>query len=79
MPTWGWALLLKPLAAVGVAFVYYVVVYKGSRFIGRFITNKRLRDFLFRERGRHDAGRSASTRDKPGSSADDFRSLPRGD
>ena len=33
------------------AFGYYVVVYRGSHLIGRFIPNGRLKEWLFRERG----------------------------
>lgn len=48
------ALLFKPLLLVGFVFAYYLIVYKGSHFIGRFIKNPKLYDFLFRERGVYD-------------------------
>lgn len=50
--SWWIVLLLKPIFAVLVAVAYYLTVYRGSLFIGRFITNRRLYEFLFRERGR---------------------------
>lgn len=50
--SWWIVLLLKPIFAVFVAVAYYFTVYRGSLFIGRFIKNRRLYDFLFRERGR---------------------------
>lgn len=50
--SWWIVLLLKPIFAVALAVAYYLTVYRGSLFIGRFIKNRRLHDFLFRERGR---------------------------
>ena len=51
MEAWVAALLLKGAAIVLLAFGYYAVVYKGSHFIGRFIPDGRVKDWLFRERG----------------------------
>lgn len=51
MEAWVIALLMKGAAIVLLAFGYYVVVYRGSRLIGRFIPNGRLTEWLFRERG----------------------------
>lgn len=48
---WALAVLLKLPIAVALALAYYVVVYRGSLWLGRFIKNPRLYDFLFRERG----------------------------
>lgn len=64
MTAWSWGLLLKPLIAVGILAAYYLVVYRGSRTIGRFIKNDRLYDFLFRERGRNDPGYGTRPSDK---------------
>ena len=50
------ALLMKGAAIVLLAFCYYVVVYKGSHLIGRFIPDGKVKEWLFRERG--DAGTS---------------------
>lgn len=68
MTEWVTALLLKGVAGVAILFAYYVVVYRGSHFIGRFITNRKLYDFLFRERWHEDrsqgpAGRTGTGRD----------------
>lgn len=52
---WLLALLLKPLFVVGFVYAYYLIVYRGSLWLGRFITNPSLFDFLFRERGGFDA------------------------
>lgn len=60
MDSWAMALLMKGVAAVGIAAAYYVVVYRGSHLIGRFIKNPRLYDFLFRERW-HERRRSDAT------------------
>lgn len=62
MSEWIVALLLKSVAAVVIAFAYYVIVYRGSHFLGRFIKNPKLYDFLFRERGHSDPSRSAALR-----------------
>ncbi len=43
---------------VALVFAYYVVVYKGSHLIGRFIPEGKVKEWLFRERG--DTGTSAS-------------------
>ena len=51
MENWVLALLLKGVAVVILAFGYYVVVYKGSHFIGRFIPDGKVKEWLFRERG----------------------------
>lgn len=51
------ALLVKPLAAIAIVWLYYVFVYKGSHFLGRFIKNEKLYQFLFRERGDEDPRR----------------------
>lgn len=50
--SWWIVLLLKPIFAVALALVYYLTVYRGSLLIGRLIKNRRLYEFLFRERGR---------------------------
>jgi hypothetical protein len=49
--TWALALLFKGLIAVAIVAAYYVVVYRGSLWLGTFIKNPRLYDWLFRERG----------------------------
>lgn len=54
---WIFALLVKPLSVVALVFLYYVIVYKGSHFIGWFIPEGRIKQALFRERG----SRHAST------------------
>lgn len=51
MENWVLALLLKGVAVVILAFGYYVVVYKGSHLIGRFIPDGKVKEWLFRERG----------------------------
>lgn len=51
MEAWVIALLMKGAAIVLLAFGYYVVVYRGSHMIGRFIPNGRIKEWLFRERG----------------------------
>lgn len=51
MEAWVIALLMKGAAVVLLAFGYYVVVYRGSHLIGRFIPNGRIKEWLFRERG----------------------------
>ena len=51
MQAWWVALLFKGVAAVAILFAYYVVVYRGSHFIGRFIPDGKFKDALFRERG----------------------------
>lgn len=51
MDGWVLALLLKGSAVVLLALFYYVVVYKGTQLLGRFIPEGRIKDFLFRERG----------------------------
>jgi hypothetical protein len=78
MDGWQWSLLLKPFAVVLLVAGYYVFVYRGSHLLGRFIPNGRLKDFLFRERGRYDAGHAPGARDQASRSADHLRSLPRG-
>lgn len=51
MENWVLALLMKGAAIVLLVFLYYVVVYKGSHFIGRFIPDGKVKEWLFRERG----------------------------
>ena len=51
MEGWVIALLVKGLSLVALAFAYYVVVYKGSHLIGKFIPEGKIKDFLLRERG----------------------------
>lgn len=51
MEAWVAALLMKGAAIVLLAFGYYVVVYKGSHFLGRFIPDGKFKEWLFRERG----------------------------
>lgn len=58
MEAWVIALLVKGVTLIALAFAYYVVVYKGSHLIGRFLPNGKLKEFLFRERG--SAGASPS-------------------
>lgn len=53
---WLLALLLKPLFVVGFAFAYYLLIYRGSLWLARFIPDP-LFSFLFRERGRFDPRR----------------------
>jgi hypothetical protein len=62
MDNWLVTLLVKGVAAVLIGAAYYVFVYRGSHFIGRFIKNPKLHDFLFRERWHEDSGRSAALR-----------------
>jgi hypothetical protein len=64
MQSWVVALLLKGVAAIAVAFAYYVIVYRGSHVLGRYIKNPKLYDFLVRERGREGAGSPADTRER---------------
>lgn len=56
MLSWLLALLIKPLFVGAFALAYYVVVYRGSHWLGRFIPDP-LFDFLFRERGCFDPRR----------------------
>lgn len=56
MEGWLIALLMKGSAVVLLAFLYYVFVYKGSHFLGRFIPDGKIKDALFRERGDTGAG-----------------------
>lgn len=77
MDAWSWGLLLKPLAAVVIAALYYFFIYRGSHLIGRFIKNDRLYDFLFRERGRNDPGYGTRPSDKRRSVSNDRRPVPR--
>lgn len=51
MENWLIAVLLKGAAVVLLAFLYYVVVYKGSHLLGRFIPDGKIKEALFRERG----------------------------
>lgn len=51
MENWVLALVLKGAAVLLLAFCYYVVVYRGSHFLGRFIPDGKLKEWLFRERG----------------------------
>lgn len=51
MSGWLLALAMKSVAVLGLAFAYYVVVYRGSQWLGRFIPEGRLKEALFRERG----------------------------
>lgn len=51
MDNWVIAVFLKGAAVVLLALLYYVFVYKGSHFLGRFIPDGKWKDFLFRERG----------------------------
>lgn len=60
MSSWVWAIFLKSAAVVLLAFVYWVVVYKGSHLLGLFIPNGKFKDFLFRERG--DSGTTPATK-----------------
>ncbi|SDQ41919.1 hypothetical protein SAMN05216569_1053 [Pseudoxanthomonas sp. CF125] len=60
MDNWVIAVFMKAAAIVLLAFVYWVVVYKGSHFLGRFIPNGKFKDFLFRERG--DSGPSPAAK-----------------
>ncbi len=75
MTAWHWALLLKPLGALLIIAAYYVVVYKGSHLLGRFIPNGKVKEFLFRERGRYDAGNPANARNHAGGNTHYLRSL----
>lgn len=54
MDSWTLALLLKPLAVVALAALYYFTVYKGVKALERIFPSGRLKTFLFRERGRYD-------------------------
>lgn len=51
MDNWVIAIFLKGAAVLLLAFLYYVFVYRGSHFLGRFIPAGKWKDFLFRERG----------------------------
>lgn len=59
MDSWVIAVFMKGAAVVLLAFLYYVFVYKGSHFLGRFIPDGKWKEFLFRERG--DSGTAPST------------------
>ena len=48
---WWVVLLLKPLAVLVVSFVYWLIVYRGSHWLDRFIPAGKLKAALFRERG----------------------------
>lgn len=79
MDSWLVALLVKGVATVAIVFLYYVFVYKGSHLIGRFITNDRLYDFLFRERGKYDAGYGTRPSEQRRKSANNRTALTRRD
>lgn len=53
---WIIALLIKGVSMMGLVFVYYWTVYKGSLWIGRLIPQGPFKTFLFRERGRCGSG-----------------------
>lgn len=61
---WATALLLKLPIAVVIALLYYLIVYRGSLWLGRYIKSPRLYDFLFRERGRQGPTRPADPRQR---------------
>lgn len=65
MEPWLIAILVKVPAVVAIAFLYYVLVYKGSHFIGRFIPEGRLKEWLFRERGSTGPGGRGELRKRP--------------
>lgn len=58
MEGWVIALLMKSGAVLGLAFFYWMIVYKGSKALCRLFPDGKLKDFLFRERG--DAGSTLS-------------------
>lgn len=59
MDNWVIAIFLKGAAALLLAFLYYVFVYRGSHFLGRLIPDGKWKDFLFRERGNGGAAPAA--------------------
>lgn len=59
MEGWSWGVLLKPVIVAGLALAYYFVVYRGSKWLGRFIPEGRFKEALFRERGDESATRAA--------------------
>ena len=60
MPNWGWALVLKPFAAILIIAVVFVVPWLLVEKVLRPIFPKgRLKDVLFGERGRQDASSPA--------------------
>lgn len=59
MEGWSWGVLLKPAIGLVLVVAYYVVVYRGSKWLGRFIPEGRIKEALFRERGSDYAGRAA--------------------
>lgn len=51
MEGWITALLLKAAGVLVLAFFYWLVIYKGTKALGRIFPEGKLKDFLFRERG----------------------------
>ncbi len=61
MQGWIIGLALKPIVTVAVAFGYYLLVFRGGRFICRFLPAD-IAECLLRSRGRND---TASPADLP--------------
>ena len=54
MDSWIIVLLFKPLALLGVAGAYYLIVYKSAKWLEKRFPDGRLKHALFRERGTYD-------------------------
>ncbi len=53
MENWLFALLLKPIAAMAIAFAYYFTIIRFVSWLLRTYSHNRLVVFLCRERGRY--------------------------
>lgn len=51
MPSWLLALLIKPIAAMGIVVFYYFGIIKPIQWLDRRLPPSRWKDALFRERG----------------------------
>lgn len=76
MQAWLIALLIQGVSFVALVWLYYVIVYKGSQLLGRFIPEGKLKNALFRERGSTSASSSTNARDQASGSADNLSALP---
>lgn len=54
MDSWIVVLVVKLFAVLAIACGYYFTVYKGCKALERVFPAGKLKDFLFRERGRYD-------------------------
>lgn len=62
MPSWGWALLLKPFIGLLVLAVVFGIPMLIVKLLRPAFPRGRVKDFLFRERGGQRASRASDTR-----------------